>query len=107
MQEKLDHNQAQQLIDALNNRKAVIGILGMGYVGQPLALRYASIGFKVIGFDIYADKVAMLNKGRSEIEHISDSAVAAANAAGLECTSDFSRGSEAEAPLPCVPTPPN
>ena len=107
MQDNLNNNPAPQLIEALNNCKAVIGILGMGYVGQPLALRYASIGFKVMGFDIDADKVAMLNNGQSEIEHISDSAVAAANAAGMECTTDFSRASEADALVLCVPTPLN
>lgn len=79
----------------------------MGYVGQPLALRFADIGYKVIGFDIDNEKIALLNSGRSDIEHISDAAVSSANAAGMECTTDFSRASEADALILCVPTPLN
>ncbi|MCB1406844.1 MAG: nucleotide sugar dehydrogenase, partial [Rhodobacteraceae bacterium] len=98
---------AKQLTEKLAKREAVIGILGMGYVGQPLALRYAGIGFKVLGFDIDERKVAKLNSGQSEIEHISDAAIAEANAAGMECTTDFSRAREADALILCVPTPLN
>ena len=98
---------ATQLIALLKDRRAVIGVLGMGYVGQPLALRYAELGYKVIGFDIDAEKVAYLNAGRSHIEHISDADIRRANAAGLECTTDFSRAAEADALILCVPTPLN
>lgn len=98
---------ATQLIGLLEDRRAVIGVLGMGYVGQPLALRYADLDYKVIGFDIDAEKVADLNAGRSHIEHISDADIRRANAAGLECTTDFSRATEADALILCVPTPLN
>ena len=98
---------ATQLIGLLEDRRAVVGVLGMGYVGQPLALRYAELGYKVIGFDIDAEKVADLNEGRSHIEHISDADIRRANAAGLECTTDFSRAAEADALILCVPTPLN
>jgi UDP-N-acetyl-D-glucosamine dehydrogenase len=98
---------ATQLIGLLEDRRAVVGVLGMGYVGQPLALRYAELGYKVIGFDIDAEKVADLNAGRSHIEHISDADIRRANAAGLECTTDFSRAAEADALILCVPTPLN
>lgn len=98
---------ATQLIGLLEDRRALIGVLGMGYVGQPLALRYAELGYKVIGFDIDAEKVADLNAGRSHIEHISDADIRRANAAGLECTTDFSRAAEADALILCVPTPLN
>lgn len=97
----------EQLLDKLEARKAIIGILGLGYVGQPLALRYAQLGYKVVGFDIDAEKVDQLNAGHSHIEHISDADIAAANAAGMECTTDFSRASEADALILCVPTPLN
>lgn len=97
----------EELLAKLNGRSAVIGILGMGYVGQPLALRYAGLGYKVLGFDIDASKVAILNSGKSEIEHIDDAAIASANAKGMECTTDFSRVSEADALIICVPTPLN
>ncbi|MEY4983202.1 MAG: hypothetical protein RIR62_1468, partial [Pseudomonadota bacterium] len=96
-----------RLLQRLSQKQAVIGILGMGYVGQPLALRYSQLGFRVIGFDIDQEKVAQLNAGRSHIEHISDADIARANAAGMECTADFSRAAEADALILCVPTPLN
>lgn len=95
------------LLEKLNSRSAVIGIIGMGYVGQPLALRYANLGYKVLGFDIDAIKVDLLNSGKSEIEHIDDAAIAAANAKGMESTTDFRRVAEADALILCVPTPLN
>lgn len=97
----------EQLLEKLEARKAIIGILGLGYVGQPLALRYAQLGYKVLGFDIDVEKVDQLNAGHSHIEHIDDADIAAANAAGMECTTDFSRASEADALILCVPTPLN
>lgn len=97
----------QTLLDKLAARQATIGIVGMGYVGQPLALRYAQIGFRVLGFDIDPRKVTELNAGRSSIEHILDADVAAANAAGMSCTTDFARIAEADAIILCVPTPLN
>jgi len=96
-----------ELMGKLESRSAVIGILGMGYVGQPLALRYASLGYKVIGFDVDEGKVSQLNSGHSGIEHIDDSAISAANAEGMVCTTDFSRATEADALILCVPTPLN
>ena len=103
-QEKLPRL-AKQLIEKLKSKKAVIGIFGLGYVGQPLALRYATLGFKVIGFDIDAEKVARLNAGRSDIEHIADADIVSAVEAGLDCTTEFSRAAEADALILCVPTP--
>lgn len=100
-------NTASKLIERLGTRAAVIGILGMGYVGQPLALRYSQLGYKVIGFDIDVEKVLQLNSGESHIEHIGNADIAAANAAGMECTTDFSRASEVDALILCVPTPLN
>lgn len=95
------------LREILASKSAVIGIVGMGYVGQPLALRFAEIGYKVMGFDIDEGKVALLNSGRSDIEHISNAAVEAANAKGMLCTIDFARAAEADALILCVPTPLN
>lgn len=95
------------LLDKLEAQDAVIGIIGMGYVGQPLAIRYSQVGFKVLGFDIDDDKVAELNRGHSSIEHLSDEAIVTANRSGLECTTDFSRIGEADAVILCVPTPLN
>jgi len=95
----------QQLIGRLENKTACIGIIGLGYVGLPLSLRYAEAGYKVIGFDIDPVKIEQLNNGRSYIRHLGDQKVQAANNAGFEATTDFSRAAEANALIICVPTP--
>ncbi len=95
----------QDLLEKIGRRRAVVGIAGLGYVGLPLALRFAEEGFRVIGFDIDPDKVERLNRGESYIEHISSEAVARAAGAGLRATTDFSRAAEADALILCVPTP--
>lgn len=100
-------NHLDQLVSKLKQKKAVIGIVGLGYVGLPLMLRYANVGFRVLGIDIDADKVTRLNNGQSYIEHISASAIAAAKTKGFEATTDFSRAAEADALIICVPTPLN
>lgn len=98
---------SKKLCEKILNRTAVIGVVGMGYVGQPLAIRYAKLGYRVIGFDIDQIKVDDLNLGRSHIEHINDSDVLSANNSGMHCTTDFSVASEADALILCVPTPLN
>ena len=97
----------QSAIGKFRDKTATIGIVGLGYVGLPLMLRYAETGFKVLGFDIDAEKVNKLNKGETYIEHITADKIAAAHAAGFEATTDFSRIGEAEAVILCVPTPMN
>ena len=95
------------LLEKLNNKSAVIGIVGLGYVGLPLMLRYTEVGYKVLGLDIDPGKVEMLNQGKSYIEHISSSVIASAVTKGFEATTDFSRSNEADALIICVPTPLN
>jgi UDP-N-acetyl-D-glucosamine dehydrogenase len=95
------------LVKKLQDRTARIGILGLGYVGLPLMLRFAEIGYKVIGFDIDDKKVSRLNKGESYIERIAGATIAAALKRGFEATTDFSRCAEADALIICVPTPLN
>ena len=95
------------LLARLGDRSACIGIVGMGYVGLPLALRYAEVGYPVLGFDIDAAKVEALNAGRSYIERISAASVAAARARGFEASTDFTRAAQADALIICVPTPLN
>lgn len=97
----------QQLISRLENRTAVIGIVGLGYVGLPLILRYASVGFRVLGLDIDAAKVAKLNSGLSYIEHIPSAQIEQACAEGFEATTNFVRAAEVDALIICVPTPLN
>lgn len=92
------------LIEKLDNRTALIGIIGLGYVGLPLLLRYVEAGYRVLGFDIDADKVEKLHRGETYIKHIPSSAIANARP-GFEATTDFSRAAEADALILCVPTP--
>ncbi|WP_128113165.1 nucleotide sugar dehydrogenase [Polynucleobacter necessarius] len=96
------------LIEKLNNKTAVIGIVGLGYVGLPLMLRFVDVGYKVLGIDIDEAKVSQLNQGRSYIEHISSEKITKAVKSGrFEATSDFSYGAKADALILCVPTPLN
>lgn len=95
----------QSLIDKFNQRDAVIGIVGLGYVGLPLVLRFNEVGYKVIGFDIDARKTEKLNRGESYIEHITDEDVATARRSGFEAVAGFERASECDALIICVPTP--
>jgi len=97
----------QSAIGKFRDKTATIGIVGLGYVGLPLMLRYAETGFKVLGFDIDAEKVNKLNNGETYIEHITADKIAAARSAGFEATTDFSRIGEVEAVILCVPTPLN
>lgn len=95
----------KELLNKFQSKSAVIGILGLGYVGLPLMLRYSEIGFTVIGIDIDHTKVNALSQGRSYIEHISAAAIQSANTNGFEATTDFSRASQCDALIICVPTP--
>ncbi len=99
--------QTQKSIAKFKNKEAIIGIVGLGYVGLPLMLRYNSIGFRVLGIDIDTSKVTKLNLGQSYIEHISAKHIAKARQSGFEATAEFSRASECDALILCVPTPLN
>jgi UDP-N-acetyl-D-glucosamine dehydrogenase len=94
------------LIEAFKAHTATIGIIGLGYVGLPLACTVAKKGFSVLGFDTDATKVARLNEGQSYINHINAADVAQLRRDGrLAATGDFSRLAEVDAILLCVPTP--
>jgi UDP-N-acetyl-D-glucosamine dehydrogenase len=95
----------EALLARLESRAATAGIVGMGYVGLPLALRYAEVGYRVIGFDIDPTKIEALNQGRSYIGHIGDAAVAAARKRHFEATGDYTRAAKTDALILCVPTP--
>ncbi len=83
-----------------------VGIIGCGYVGLPLALRFAEAGHKVTGFDTDTTKVAMLNAGKSYIEHIPQNKIQQfINTRHFGATTDFARLKDADAILICVPTP--
>ena len=96
-----------KLIKKLNDKTAIIGIIGLGYVGLPLMIRYAEVGYKVIGIDIDQTKVDLLNQGKSYIEHISSEHIQDSVKRGFEATTDFTRAMEADTLILCVPTPLN
>ncbi len=107
MRDDQSSSHLSQLIARFDTRTAVVGIIGLGYVGLPLSLRYAQAGFKVLGIDIDGAKVDRLNGGTSYIEHIKPAAIADAQAMGFEATTHFARAAEADALIICVPTPLN
>jgi len=87
-------------------REASVGVIGLGYVGLPLIGAIASAGFGVVGFDIDAEKVRLLNAGRSYIRHIADASIAAlVQERRFRAVSDFAALAEVDAVLICVPTP--
>lgn len=94
------------LIEKLQNRTATIGVVGLGYVGLPLAVEKAKAGYKVIGFDVQESKVDMVNKGHNYIGDVVDDELAELVKSGkLMATSDFSFVKEVDAVSICVPTP--
>jgi UDP-N-acetyl-D-glucosamine dehydrogenase len=91
--------------DRIETRKAHIGIVGMGYVGLPLALLFSEEGFAITGFDIDVDKINTLNKGGSYIIRIPSQEVQAARENGFCATADYSHIAEMDIVMICVPTP--
>jgi UDP-N-acetyl-D-glucosamine dehydrogenase len=125
---------ADKLQEKIDNRTALVGIIGLGYVGLPLALAFTEKGFNVLGFDVDPEKVDKINRGESYIKHldptrltqatgnpktggqeVGDSipnssflipnSISQTNACLLTATVDFDRLSEPDAILICVPTP--
>lgn len=94
------------LLTKINEQKAVIGVVGLGYVGLPLLMEFVEEGFKTIGFDIDDKKVNSLNAGKSYIKHIESARVQKVRSSNLfEATTDFARIKEVDCILICVPTP--
>ncbi len=94
------------LLAKIESKQSIIGIVGLGYVGLPLSLRFAEVGFSVLGFDIDPIKVEKLNRGDSYIQHIGVDRVFKCWEEGkLNATTDFSRASEVDVLILCVPTP--
>ncbi|HWZ43171.1 MAG TPA: NAD(P)-binding domain-containing protein, partial [Candidatus Saccharimonadales bacterium] len=97
----------EQLRARIEGRTAKIGVVGLGYVGLPLALLFSEQRFPITGFDIDAGKVGALNSGGSYIYRIPATEIAAARAAGFSATSDYTQVAAMDAILICVPTPLN
>ena len=91
----------------IETRKACIGIVGMGYVGLPLALLFSEERFSITGFDIDSSKVDTLNRGGSYIVRISGAEIQSAQKNGFSATTDYSRIAQMDVVIICVPTPLN
>jgi UDP-N-acetyl-D-glucosamine dehydrogenase len=96
----------QQIISKLKNKEARLGVLGLGYVGLPLAVSFAKAGFQVVGFDLDENKVAAVKAGDSYIIDVTSEELSAVVQSGhLTATTDFARLAEVDSVNICVPTP--
>ena len=98
------------LLRKIKDKQAVVGIIGLGYVGLPLVLRFCEVGFQVLGFDTDASKVERLNRGESYIKHIASTRLATLltpreGAGQFAATNDLGRLGEPDVLIICVPTP--
>ena len=99
-------NHKENLLKKIEEKKAVIGVIGLGYVGLPLSLEFAKKGFYTIGFDIDERKIPILMQGKTYIKHIAEEKISnVVKSKKFTPTSDFSKLSECDAIIICVPTP--
>ena len=94
-----------QILDKISNKKILIGIIGLGYVGLPLAKAFAEKKIKVYGFDIDKKKIKYLRQNRSYINYFSNNDIKLMNKNNFECFSEFNKVSEVDAIIICLPTP--
>src|SRR5437763_12062892 len=92
------------LAERVRRRTALVGVVGLGYVGLPLARAFAARGWRVLGFDTDPAKVDRLRRGQSYIGHIPDAAVREMLAGGFDATADAARLGEPDVVIVCVPT---
>ena len=89
-----------------DDRTAVIGVIGLGYVGLPLVRAFHNVGYPVLGFDVDPSKIKALEVGQAYLKHLGDELMTTlAQSERFEATADFSRLNEVDAVLICVPTP--
>src|SRR5690348_4510874 len=98
---------ASELLRRIEQRRAVVGVIGLGYVGLPLSVELARVGFRVTGFDIDETRLDALNRGICHISDVDERAFQEAMATRLAFTYRFDRLAEADAIIICVPTPLN
>ena len=96
------------IIDKINDKSAKVGVIGLGYVGLPLALEFANAGYEVIGIDIDQNKVALINSGKNYIKDIKDDNLKdVVSKKLLKASSNFDEVKNLDAISICVPTPLN
>tara|TARA_B100000575_G_scaffold293965_1_gene307280 strand:+ start:515 stop:1825 length:1311 start_codon:yes stop_codon:yes gene_type:complete len=93
------------ILKKIKNKTLTVGVIGLGYVGLPLVLRFNKIGFKVIGFDNDNKVIKSLRAGRSYINHISESDIKNLIKKNFEVTSDYNKITETDFIILCLPTP--
>ena len=99
-------NKATELLDRIETQKAVCGVVGLGYVGLPLAVELAGAGYRVLGFDVSESVCAGINRGHSHIQDIPSERLAQYTESGMiEATTDMTRMQESDILSVCVPTP--
>src|SRR5436190_5965917 len=95
-----------EIISLIGNKSATVGVIGLGYVGLPLATEFAGKGFKAIGFEVDESKVARINAGESYIGDVPAGTIREAVDSGrLRATTDFENLKDCDAIIICVPTP--
>src|SRR5699024_7737288 len=96
----------ESVLQKINRREAVIGVVGLGYVGLPLAVEKAKAGYRVIGFDIQQKRVDMVNQGINYVGDVVDEELSQIVGDGkFRATTDYSEIAEVDAVAICVPTP--
>jgi UDP-N-acetyl-D-glucosamine dehydrogenase len=101
-----DNRAAMQLEEKIAQKTAIVGVIGLGYVGLPLLHAFHKAGYPVIGFDVDPKKITALHKGENYLKHLGADMVSGMKAAGrFEATTDMARLQEADAIIICVPTP--
>jgi UDP-N-acetyl-D-glucosamine dehydrogenase len=101
------HRDTDTFLQKVRTRELLIGVIGLGYVGLPLTLLFSEQKFRVAGFDVDQRKIDLLSQGTSYIYRILPEEIAAARSAGFSATADFTRLSQMDAIIICVPTPLN
>lgn len=99
-------DRSSALAKLIKDRKARVGIIGLGYVGLPIALRFCDVGYRVTGFDVDPEKIRLLRKGRSYIKHIPSGVISRLmKGRSFDATTEMSELSGMDAVIICVPTP--
>ena len=96
-----------ELHEKISDRSAIVGVIGLGYVGIPLALSISDAGFSVVGFDVSKERIEELNAAKSPISHIADADIKAMIDKGFSVTEDFAESARCDVLIICVPTPLN